>query len=143
MDSIDLNKINAQFEELNTKLNNLTRFIAQNFEPVNIEEFNKPPVLIYWIDNNRYSTNDYSSIPFDEISSPNEQTPAYENTLTGNKCWYNKGGIPHRLTGPAVIGSNKTYEFWLNGKLYHTVQDWLNAHPDQSVNFQTNMLMFY
>jgi hypothetical protein len=35
-----------------------------------------------------------------EISSPNENTPAYEDLEYGYKSWY-QNGKRHRLTGPA------------------------------------------
>lgn len=42
-----------------------------------------------------------------------EDLPAYEGT-DGFKAWY-KNGKRHRESGPAIIYSNGTEEFWLNG----------------------------
>jgi hypothetical protein len=58
---------------------------------------------VYYIDSEKFTTDDWDGIPWDKISSPDEQTPAWENLITGEKIWCLKGNKFHRLTGPATI----------------------------------------
>jgi hypothetical protein len=97
---------------------------------------------IYYIDGEKLST-DSEDIPWNEISSPDEQTPAYENQTIGGRIWCIKGYVWHRLVGPAVILEDGTYQFWLNGLYYENVHDWLKSHPNQSCAFQVEMLLKY
>jgi hypothetical protein len=48
-------------------------------------------MIVYYIDGEKFITNGSDEIPWQEISSPNEQTPAFENLKTGNKNWVEKG----------------------------------------------------
>jgi hypothetical protein len=38
---------------------------------------------IYYMNNKKYTSENYDDIPWFEISSPDENTPAYENSSTG------------------------------------------------------------
>jgi hypothetical protein len=82
-----------------------------------------------------FTTDYYVNVPIYEISNPVENTPAFEDTLSGEKIWCLKEFIHHRLTGPARIRSNETYEFWLDGKHYSTVKEWINVHPNPDLYF--------
>jgi hypothetical protein len=95
---------------------------------------------VYYVNGDQFTTDNYKEIPRDNISSPDEQTPAFENLETGLKLWFNKGYILNRLTGPAVINSNGTKEFWLNDEYYHNIQEWLILHPNQNNAFHVEML---
>jgi hypothetical protein len=97
----------------------------------------------YFIDGNEFTTQNYFEIPINQISSPNEQTPAFEDLKNKIKFWCLKGWLLHRLTGPAVIRSDGYKEFWLNGKYYKNVKDWLSDHPNQDETFQKEMLEKY
>lgn len=100
--------------------------------------------FVFYIEGNEFTTKEYYKIPINQVSSPNdENTPAFEDLRTGYKFWCEKGWKIHRLTGPAVIGSNKTYEFWLNGEYYENVRDWLSEHSNQDETFQKEMLLKY
>jgi hypothetical protein len=92
---------------------------------------------IYFIDKKKFTTNKYGEIPWKDISSFNENKPAWESIRTGNKFWCKKGRILHRLTGPAQIWINRSEEFWLNGKYYETVKEWINDHPNPDLYFDT------
>ncbi len=98
---------------------------------------------VYYIDGEKYKTKEGYKIPFDKISSPDENMPAYEDLESGEKLWSEKGRIWHRLTGPAIIRENGNNEFWLNGEYYQNVHDWLKAHPNQDNAFQVEMLLKY
>jgi hypothetical protein len=100
-------------------------------------------MIIYYIDGKKYTTDDWNEMSFDDISSPNENTPAIEYLKTGNKIWCLKGYILHRLIGPARIFSDGREEFCLNGKYYHTIYTWLKEHPNQDNAFQVEMLLKY
>jgi hypothetical protein len=89
---------------------------------------------VYYIDGENFTT-EHKIIPWDYISSPNEETPAYENTLTGEKFWCKKGRIWHRLTGPAIIHSNGSEWFYLNDIFYENIHDWLKEHPNPDLYF--------
>jgi hypothetical protein len=76
-----------------------------------------------------------------EISSPNENTPAYENLSNGYKLWCKRGWFWHRLTGPAFISDNGRKEFCLNDKPYENIHVWLEEHPNQDNAFQVEMIL--
>jgi hypothetical protein len=92
---------------------------------------------IYYIDGNKFTTNEYFNIPFEIISSPDENTPAFEDIYYWEKIWTKKGIIWHRLTGPAFIDSNGTKNYYLNGKPYFNIQNWLKDHPNPDLYFDT------
>jgi hypothetical protein len=94
--------------------------------------------LIYYIDGEKYTT-DTTSHRFDSnhISSPDENTPAFENLLTGIKFWCEKDEVFHRLTGPARIFPDGSEYFYINGKFYENVNDWLKDHPNPDLYFDT------
>jgi hypothetical protein len=101
---------------------------------------------IYYIDGEKYTTDDHDKVPIYKISSPDEQTPAFEDLETGYKYWCLQGWIFQRLTGPARIYSeihSDVEEFWLNDKKYTNIHDWLKAHPNQDNAFQIEMLLKY
>jgi hypothetical protein len=99
---------------------------------------------VYYNNNKKYKTKEGYKIPFDKISSPNEDTPAYEDLESGEKRWCEKGRIWHRLTGPAIIHSNGSEWFYLNDICYYeNVKDWLEDHPNQENAFQVEMLLKY
>jgi hypothetical protein len=98
---------------------------------------------IYYIDGEKFTTDNYDDIMWDKISSLNEQTPAYEDLSTGEKLWYNKGLILHRLTGPTYFRADGSYAFWLNDKKYDNVEYWLKDHPNQDNAFQVEMVLKY
>ena len=100
-------------------------------------------MIIYFIDNEKFTTINGNTVPLNEISSPDEQTPACEDTLTGEKIWCEKGRIWHRLIGPTLIRPDKTNYFFLKGTYYKNVKDWLKAHPNQDETFQKEMLLKY
>ncbi len=90
---------------------------------------------IYYIDGKKFTTYDFWVIPIHQISSPNEQTPAYENLTTGKKLWCEKGKIFHRLIGPARICPNGRDEFFLNAKKYENIKEWIKDHPNPDLYF--------
>jgi hypothetical protein len=98
---------------------------------------------IYYIDGKKYTTDNDNKITKYKISSPNEQTPAYENLTTGFKLWLKKGWHWHRLTGPAIVWSDGKNFFCLNGKRYENILYWLKDHPNQDNSFQIEMLLKY
>jgi hypothetical protein len=100
-------------------------------------------MIIYYIDGEKYIAKKYENIPIYKISSPNENTPAYENLESGYKFWCKKGDINHRLTGPSSIWPDGYLEYWLNGKKYENVNDWLKHHPNKDNAFQVEMLLKY
>jgi hypothetical protein len=95
----------------------------------------KEEIFVYYIDGQKFAIHDYNKIPWMEISSPDEQTPAYENLLTGYKEWVEKGHRYHRLTGPARIHPDETVVFWLNDKYYENVNEWITEHPNPDLYF--------
>jgi hypothetical protein len=99
--------------------------------------------FIYYVDGEKYTTDNYDEIPLDDISSLDESTPAYENLSNEFKFWCLKGDISHRLTGPAVIAGDGIEYFDLNNKRYNNVKDWLEEHPNQTNAFQVEMLLKY
>jgi hypothetical protein len=90
---------------------------------------------VYYIDGEKFTTDGYDNIPFDNISSPDEETPAYEDLSDGFKAWCLKGRILHRLTGPAYILRNGIEQYFLNGKDYDNVHDWIKDHPNPDLYF--------
>jgi hypothetical protein len=92
---------------------------------------------IYYIDGEKFKTYNYKEIPQYYISSPDENTPACQNLETGYKLWYQIDKVLHRLTGPARICSDVFKEFYLNGKKYENVNDWLKDHPNPDLYFDT------
>jgi hypothetical protein len=91
---------------------------------------------IYYIYGKKYTTNEYFNIPFDVILSPDENTPAFEDIYYWEKIWCEKGYF-HRLTGPACISHTGEENYWLNGDPYDNVNDWLTAHPNPDLYFDT------
>jgi hypothetical protein len=98
---------------------------------------------VYYIDGEKLTTDDYNKIPRYKYSSPDENTPAWENLITGEKIWCLKGNKFHRLTGPATNWSYRSINFWLNGKYYENIHYWLKAHPNQDNTFQVEILLKY
>jgi hypothetical protein len=98
---------------------------------------------IYYIDGKKFTTDEYVNIPFDIISSPDENTPAWEDLTDGEKGWCKKGYVLHRLIGPAKIWADSDKWFYLNGIHYTNIKDWLKAHPNQDNTFQIEMLLKY
>jgi hypothetical protein len=96
-------------------------------------------LIVYYVNGNKFTTDELSKIPWNDISSLNKHTPAYENKITGDRIWCMKNLIRHRLTGPAIFRSNHK-EFWINGKFYYNIHDWLKDHPNQNETFKTEML---
>jgi hypothetical protein len=90
---------------------------------------------IYFIDGQKFITNNHDEIPHYEFSSPNENTPALEYIEIGFKLWCEKGHIRHRLTGPARIWNTGDYDFWLNDIPYINVREWINNHPNPDLYF--------
>jgi hypothetical protein len=99
-------------------------------------------MFVYYVDGERYTTDNDNIIPRNIISSPDENTPAYEK-INGPKVWCEKGYIWHRLTGPAFISPNGTELFFLNDWRYKNIHDWLKAHSNQDNAFQIEMLLKY
>jgi hypothetical protein len=89
---------------------------------------------IYYIDGEKFKTNSMNEKTQFKISSFDENTPAFEDLITGQKLWCNKGLILHRLTGPADIFYSLNI-FFLNGKRYETIKDWLKDHPEPDLYF--------
>ncbi len=98
---------------------------------------------IYYIDGEKFTTDDHDDIPRYKISSPDENTPAFEDLKTGHKYWCLEGNRWHRLTGPAIIRKNRSYSFWLNDEHFYSVEEWLKFHPNQTNAFQVEMLLKY
>jgi hypothetical protein len=104
---------------------------------------------VYYIDGKKFTTNNYGDIPRYEISSPNEETPAYEDTIAGYKEWHEKDWIIHRLTGPARIWPDGKEDFYLNDKRYENVKEWLKDHPNPDLYFdalgmnETDKVLWY
>jgi hypothetical protein len=105
--------------------------------------FVKRKRYVYFIDGEKYKTNNYVDIPLYDISSPDENTPAFENLEIGRKIWCEKDWKLHRLTGPAIIDKDGKERFYLNGLYYENIHDWLKDHPNQDNTFQIEMLLKY
>jgi hypothetical protein len=95
----------------------------------------------YYVNGEKFTTDDPNDMPLYEISSPDENTPAFEDLESSHKVWCEKDYIWHRLTGPAVIWPNEKYSFCLNNKIYDNVHDWLKDHPIQDNAFQVEMIL--
>ena len=91
-------------------------------------------MLIYYIDGEKFISDDVH-IPWLEISSPNENTPAFEHLEIDYKYWCEKGYKRHRLIGPAHIRSDGSKFFFLNGKKYKNVKEWIKDHPNPDLYF--------
>jgi hypothetical protein len=89
---------------------------------------------VYYVDGEKFTTDNYDDIPWDDISSPNENTPAFEDLSTGEKIWCEKGYRWHRLTGPAYF-DNDRFCFWLNDKEYENIEEWIKDHPNPDLYF--------
>jgi hypothetical protein len=92
---------------------------------------------VYYIDGKKFTTDSCEEIPSDKISSPDENTPAFDNLETSSKFWCEKGWYWHRLTGPARIWPDRSEQFWLNDKPYEKIHDWLKDHPNPDLYFDT------
>jgi hypothetical protein len=88
---------------------------------------------VYYVDGKRFTTNNYDEIPWDDISSPDENTPAFIDTMLCRNVWYLKGKVYHRLTGKIFDGHDEY--FYLNDKYYENVHDWLKEHPNPDLYF--------
>jgi hypothetical protein len=99
--------------------------------------------FVFYIEGNEFTTQNFWKVPINQVSSPNDETPAIENLRTGHKFWCEKGWKFHRLTGPAVITGDGYKKFCLNGEYYENVRDWLKEHPNQDETFQKEMLEKY
>jgi hypothetical protein len=91
-------------------------------------------LIVYYIDGEKFTTENINNIPLYEISSPDENTPALEYTISGNKLWCEKEKFWHRLTGPASIHRTGC-DYWIEGKYYETVKEWINNHPTPDLYF--------
>jgi hypothetical protein len=100
-------------------------------------------MIVYYIDGKKFTTKDYYKIPHDKICSLNEETPAWEDLITGEKLWCKEKNCWHRLTGPAFIDNDGKEYFWLIGKFYENIHNWLKEHPNQVNAFQVEMLLKY
>jgi hypothetical protein len=104
---------------------------------------------VYYIDGIKFTTDKFGNIPDTYVSSPDENTPAWENTLNGLKYWCLKGRIFHRLTGPAIIYSDGNKWYFLNDKIYENVHAWLKDHPNPDLYFdaiglsETDKVLWY
>jgi hypothetical protein len=100
---------------------------------------------VYYIDGEKFIDENYEfyNNNFLLMSSPNEETPAFEELEIGYKFWCLKGFIWHRLTGPAFIDYFGNYNFYLNGIYYKNLNDWLKDNPNQDNTFQIEMLLKY
>jgi hypothetical protein len=92
-------------------------------------------MYVYYIDGEKFTTNNKDEIPWWKISSPDEDTPAFEDLSDGFKAWCLKNGFGDRLIGPAKIWSDGREEFWLNDKRYENVKEWIADHPNPDLYF--------
>ncbi len=123
-------------------------------EDITINHTNKK--FTYWTKNGKFETENWDSILFEELHSPNNDTPAlidqfgnkfyccngvyhrekdlpaleYEN---GKKEWYYNGN-QHRLSGPWLDNEEDTI-YCLYGKSYYNINSWLKNHPDPDIYF--------
>jgi hypothetical protein len=114
-------------------------------------------LYVYYIDNEKFTTDNKDEIPWYTISSPNQETPSLEvlefsknSYKSFMKVWVLKKFIRHRLTGPARVFSSGIEQFWLNDKLYENVHSWLKAHPNPDLYFhkigiftETDKILWY
>ena len=82
---------------------------------------------VYKTKNGEFVTTDLIKIPWDDLHSPNEETPALISTH-GTIQWRFEGK-KHRLSGPAVIWPNGGKRFYLNGNSYD-FKEWIQNHPN-------------
>jgi hypothetical protein len=83
-------------------------------------------MFIFYIDGRKLVSDNYEDILWGFISSPDENTPAFEDLTTNEKLWCEKGFIMHRLDGPARLWSDETMLFYINDKCYFSnIHDWL------------------
>jgi hypothetical protein len=92
-------------------------------------------MFVYYINGKKFTTKNYNEIPWHDISSPDEQTPAFEDLSYSEKIWCGKNNCWHRLTGPAYIYHDKSEQFWLNDKSYVNIKEWINDHPNPDLYF--------
>jgi hypothetical protein len=91
---------------------------------------------IYYIDGTKHLVEIRNKkIPWKEISSPDEYTPALEDLSDGYKFYCEINEQIHRLTGPAEIYPNKRLLYGLNGRVFNNVNDWLKHHPNPELYF--------
>jgi hypothetical protein len=94
-------------------------------------------MIVYYIDGEKFTTEDYTIVSKLDISSPNEEIPAFENLESGYKFWCLTNLCWHRLKGPAKFYSNGFKEFYLNGKCYENIREWIKDHPNPDLYFQS------
>jgi hypothetical protein len=119
-------------------------------------------MFYYKINDEIKSCKKYSEIPFNHLTIENESTHwkvTADGTYYYNKkkihrknlpariddlfvCYY-ENNRPHKEDGPALMFHNGYYSFWLCGKNYLNVKDWLTYHPNQDNVFQIEMLLRY
>jgi hypothetical protein len=91
--------------------------------------------FIYYIDGEKFTTEDkFSNSLWKKISSPDDNTPAFE-TSNGYKFYCHLDEQIYRLNGPAEITSDGREDFYLNGKRYETIKEWINDHPNPDLYF--------
>jgi hypothetical protein len=90
---------------------------------------------VYYVDGEKFTGETLNDVPSFRVSSPDENTSAYENLETGYKVWSKKGWFIHRLTGPARIFPDGREYFYLNNIYYENVKDWLKDHPNPDLYF--------
>jgi hypothetical protein len=90
---------------------------------------------VYYVNGEYFTTDNEEEIPWTKISSPDENSPAFEDTLTGEKIWCEKGYRCHRLTGPASIRFDGKEYFYINDRCYFDIQTWLKDHPNPDLYF--------
>jgi hypothetical protein len=91
--------------------------------------------FIYYVDSEKFTTDDYGTIPWDDISSPDENTPGFECTIKNIKEYCSKNQCYHRLTGPALIENVILEMFFINNVVYENVKDWISNHPNPDLYF--------
>jgi hypothetical protein len=144
----EINEITNNFNNLKNEINAFINKAKENgieisqndFFDVNQEENKR---FVYYIDGKKFTTENCDEIPFDDISSPNVNTPALKNSSNEYEVWCKKGYVWHRLLGPAAINSIGEKFYYLNGKRYNNIQDWLKEHPNQDENFKKEMIDKY
>jgi hypothetical protein len=62
-----------------------------------------------------------------------DDLPSMERPYAEYKVWY-ENGKRHRLTGPATI-HRAGCDYWIEGKYYETVKEWINNHPTPDLYF--------
>jgi hypothetical protein len=140
-----IHEINELTTEFNKLKNDINAFIVKaKVKGIDISQndffVNKNKQFVYFINNQKVETDDFDSIPFDKISSPNEHIPGFQDNKTLHQTWTKENQVLHRLTGPAIFYSNGVNEFWLNGIYFETVNAWLDEHPNQDESFKKEMI---